>query len=178
MVRHSVRLVLLPLVAAVCAACSAQRPGSGAYVVTPLYRTNAIPVYLGQDGTDLFASGPQDANAAFDLRLEQDGCARGSVYPNPIEVCPMKEPGESGPPATYMIKGPFGSRTFTIDRRGDDTVYVDFGINLGRVQFVLPKQGLIHDHPEMIAAAFFSGAFGRLRPTSETQAYVIEPRRA
>jgi hypothetical protein len=178
MVRNSFRLVLLSLVAAACAACSAQRPGSGAYVVTPLYRTNAIPVYLGQDGTGLFASGAQDANAAFDLRLEQDGCARGSVYPNPIEVCPMIEPGQSGPPATYQIKGAFGSRTFTMERRGDDTVYVDFGISLGRVQFVLPKQGLIHDHPEMVAAAFFSGVFGRLRRNSETQAYVIEQRGA
>jgi hypothetical protein len=176
MARSLVRLALVPLVAAVCAACSAQRPGSAAFVVTPLYRPNAVPVYLGLDGTHLFAQGG-DARAAFDLQTEQDGCARGSIYPDPIEVCPVQQPGQSGPPTTYRIKGPFGIRTFTVDRRGD-SAYVDFGIDLGRVEFVLPPQGLIHDHPEMVAAAFFSGAFGRLRRNSETQAYVIEPRRA
>lgn len=170
------RLVLIPLVAAIFAACSSQRPGSGAYVVTPLYRPSAYPVYLGLDGNHVFAQGG-DASAPFDLEVQQDGCSRGSIYPDPLEVCPVTEPDQSAPPTTYRMKGAFGTRTFTMDRRSN-SVYVDFGINLGRVEFLLPKEGLLHDHPELIAAAFFSGAFGRLRPNSETQAYVIEPRRA
>jgi hypothetical protein len=175
MPRNDFRYILFPLLAAVCAACSAQRPGSAAFSVTPLYRPNATPAYLGVDGNHVFAQGG-DANAAFDLEAASDGCDRGSIYPNPIEVCPVEKSAQSGGSGTYRINGPFGTRTFTIDRRGD-TAYVDFGINLGRVEFLLPKQGLLHDHPELVAAAFFSGAFGRLRPNSETQAYVVEPRR-
>jgi len=173
MVRN-VRWLAFSFLAVICACATPQR-GSGAYVVTPLYRPNAIPVYLGLDGTHFFAHGG-DARTSFDLELQQDGCARGASGPDQIEVCPVRESGDSGPARAWRVNGPFGTHTFTIDPRGD-SAYVDFGINLGRVEVVLPKQGLLHDHPEMVAAAFLSGAFGRLNPNSETQAYLIEPRR-
>ena len=176
MSRNRVPWLAVLFLAAISASCASQQRGSGAFVVTPLYRANAIPVYLGLDGTHLFAHGG-DAQVAFDLEEQQDGCARGAVNPDPLEVCPVPDQaGRSDSVKTWRIRGPFGTRTFTVDSRGD-RAYVDFGINLGRVEFVLPPQGLLHDHPEMIAAVFFSGAFGRLRVNSETQAYLIEPRR-
>ena len=174
MVRN-VRWLAFSFLAVICACASQQQRGSGAFVVTSLYRPDAIPVYLGLDGTHVFAHGG-DARTSFDLELQQDGCARGASGPDQIEVCPVRESGDSGPARAWRVNGPFGTHTFTIDPRGD-SAYVDFGINLGRVEFVLPKQGLLHDHPEMVAAAFLSGAFGRLNPNSETQAYLIEPRR-
>jgi hypothetical protein len=165
-----------PLLLAICAACAHQQKGAGALTITPLYNPGRILVYLGVEGSHLFAHGPDAQGAPFDLEVQQDGCTRGYVYPDSIEVCPV--PNQSDPSRTvraWVMKGPFGTRTFTIDSRGD-TVFVDFGLNLGRVQFVLPSEGVVHDHPEMLAAAFLEGAFGRLRPGSETQAYLIERR--
>jgi len=76
---------------------------------------------------------------------------------------------------TYRLKGPLGERTFTVESRGDH-VYVDFGIGIGRAQFVVPD-GLLRQHPEMVAAAWFHGAFGRPpTPGAELQAYLIRPR--
>ncbi|HEX9603673.1 MAG TPA: hypothetical protein VF973_07950, partial [Myxococcales bacterium] len=84
------RKLCLPLLAAgLFAGCrTAQPKGSAALFVTPLYRPAATPVYLGVDGSHLFAQGT-DANAVFDLELQQDGCARGAVNGNPVEVCPV-----------------------------------------------------------------------------------------
>ena len=174
MPRFPVRQVALFFVAAIGAACSAQHRGSGAYVVTPLYRPDAIPVYLGLDGSHLFAHGG-DAGVDFDVEAQQDGCGRGAVNGNPIEVCPAPgSSGGSGNVKTFRLNGPLGEKTFTVELQGD-RAYVDFGINLGRAQFVLPE-GLPRQHPEMIAAAWFYGAFGRLRPGSENQAYLIQAR--
>jgi len=169
------RKALVPLLAAgsLFACRTAQPRGAGAMVVTPLYSPAAIPVYLGVDGPHLFAHGG-DANADFDAELQQDGCVRGAVNGNPIQVCPVGGQGDSR--RTYRLDGPLGSRTFTLEQSGD-RIYVDFGINQGRAQFLVPD-GLLRDHPEMVAAAWFYGAFGRLRPGSETQAYAIRPRNA
>jgi hypothetical protein len=90
-------------------------------------------------------------------------------------VCPVQgQPGQSDSTKTFQLEGPLGTRTFSLEQRGD-RVYVDFGINQGRGEFVVPE-GLLRQHPEMLAAAWFYGAFGRPRPGSETQAYVIRPR--
>ena len=48
---------------------------------------------------------------------------------------------------------------------------------LGRAEFVVPD-GFLRQHPEILAASWFYGAFGLPRPGSETQAYVIEPRKS
>jgi len=169
------RLCLLLLAAGLFAGCrTAQPKGSGALVVTPLYNPAAIPVYLGLDGSHLFAQG-MDADAIFDLELQQDGCARGTINSNPVEVCPVPgQAGESDTVKTFRLNGPLGTRTFTLENR-DGHVYADFGISLGRAQFELPD-GLLREHPEMVVAAWFYGAFGRHRSGSETQAYLIRPR--
>ncbi len=170
------RKLCLPLLAAgLFAGCrTAQPKGSAALFVTPLYRPAATPVYLGVDGSHLFAQGT-DANAVFDLELHQDGCARGAVNGNPVEVCPVAgQAGQTDTVKTYRLNGPLGARTFTIENRGD-RAYVDFGIGLGRAEFLVPD-GLLRQHPEMVAAAWFHGAFGRLIPGSDTQAYLIQPR--
>src|SRR6266852_5578299 len=90
------RRLCLPLLAAgLLVGCrTAQPKGAGALIVTPLYNPSAIPVYLGVDGPHLFGHGA-DAKVDFDLELQQDGCARGAVNGNPIEVCPV--PGQPGP---------------------------------------------------------------------------------
>jgi hypothetical protein len=173
MPRSAVRPLAFFFVAAISAACTPQHRGSGAFVVTPLYRPDAIPVYLGLDGNHLFAHGG-DAGVDFDLEQQQDGCARGAVNGNPVEVCPVPDSAASGNVRTYRLLGPLGERTFSVEMRGD-RAYVDFGINQGRAQFVLPE-GLPRQHPEMVAAAFFYGAFGLIRSGSETQAYLIQPR--
>jgi hypothetical protein len=170
------RKLCLPLLAiALLVGCrTGQRKGAGALMVTPLYNPAAIPVYLGVDGPYLFAHGG-DANVDLDLELQPDGCARGAVNGNPIEVCPV--PGQPGQPETnrtYRLNGPLGARTFTVESHGD-RVYVDFGINQGRAEIVVPD-GLLRLHPEMAATAWFFGAFGRPIPSSETQAYLIRPR--
>jgi len=170
------RKLCFPLLAAgLFVGCrTAQPKGAGAMIVTPLYRPAAIPVYLGVDGPHFFAHGG-DADADFDLELQQDGCARGAVNGNPLEVCPV--PGQPGQPETirtYRLNGPLGARTFTVESHGD-RVYVDFGINLGRAEIVVPD-GLLREHPEMVATAWFHGAFGRPIPGSERQAYLIRPR--
>ena len=140
-------------------------------MVTPLFNPAATPVYLGVDGPHLFAHGG-DANVDFDAELQQDGCTRGAVNGNPIQVCAVGN--QAGSTRTYRLDGPLGSRTFTLEQRRD-RIYVDFGINQGRAEFDVPD-GLLQDHPEMVATAWFYGAFGRIRPSSETQAYVIRPR--
>jgi hypothetical protein len=170
------RPLILALAAAVGLpfACRTPQRGSGAMVVTPLYNPAAIPVYLGIDGPHLFAHGG-DAGVDFDIETQPDGCARGAVSGNPIAVCPVEgQPGQSDSTKTFQLEGPLGTRTFSLEQRGD-RVYVDFGINQGRGEFVVPE-GLLRQHPEMLAAAWFYGAFGRPRPGSETQAYVIRPR--
>ena len=174
--RGLTRKLCLPLLAAgLFVACrTAQPKGAGAMIVTPLYNPAAIPVYLGVDGQHLFAHGG-DANVDFDVELQQDGCARGAVNGNPIEVCPVEgQSGQSDAVKTYRLNGPLGARTFTVENRGD-RVYVDFGINQGRAEFVVPD-GLLRQHPEMVATAWFFGAFGRPIPGSERQAYLIQPR--
>jgi hypothetical protein len=174
MPRSAVRPLAFFFVAAI-SACAPQHRGSGAFMVTPLYRPQTYPVYLGLDGNHLFAHGG-DANVDFDLEQQQDGCARGAVNGNPIEVCPVPDnpTAGSGNVKTYRLNGPLGEHTFTVEMRGD-RAYVDFGINQGRAQFVLPE-GLPRQHPEMVAAAFYFGAFGLIRSGSETQAYLIQPR--
>jgi len=153
---------------------TAQPRGAGALVVTPLYNPAAPPVYLGVDGPHLFAHGG-DAGVDFDVEAQPDGCARGAVNGNPIDVCPVpSQAGQSDSTKTFRLNGPLGARTFTLEQRGD-RVYVDFGINQGRSEFVVPD-GPLRQHPEMLAAAWFYGAFGRPRPGSETQAYLIRPR--
>jgi hypothetical protein len=171
-----VRKICLPLLAAgLFAACrTTQSKGSGALIVTPLYNPAATPLYLGVDEPHLFAHG-SDANNEFDLELQQDGCARGAVNGNPLEVCPV--PGRPGQPETmrtYRLEGPLGTRTFTVEKRGD-RVNVDFGINQGRAEIIVPE-GLLRDHPEMVATAWFYGVFGGPIPGSETQAYLIQAR--
>jgi hypothetical protein len=170
------RNLFLPFLAAgLLVGCrTAQPKGAGALIVTPLYNPAAIPVYLGVDGPHLFAHGG-DANVDFELELQQDGCARGAVNGNPLEVCPVAgQPGQADSARTYRLNGPLGARTFTVESRGD-RVYVDFGINQGRAEIIVPE-GLLREHPEMVASAFFYGAFGRPIPGSETQAYLIRPR--
>jgi len=170
------RSLLFPLAAtALFFGCRTAQPrGAGALIVTPLYNPSATPVYLGVDGPHLFAHGG-DAGVDFDVEEEQDGCARGAVNGNPIDVCPVpSQSGQSDAVKTFRLNGPLGARTFTLEPRGD-RVYVDFGINQGRAEFIVPD-GPLRQHPEMIAAAWFYGAFGRPRPGSETQAYVIRPR--
>jgi hypothetical protein len=169
------RLLCFPLlIAGLLAGCrTAQRKGEGALVVTPLYNPAVTPAYLGVDGSHFFAQGT-DANAVFDLEVQQDGCARGTLNANPVEVCPVPGRDGSGEVKTYRLNGPLGERTFTVESRGD-RVFVDFGASIGRAEFVLPD-GLLRQHPEMVATAWFHGAFGRPRPGSETQAYLIRPR--
>jgi hypothetical protein len=145
-------------------------------MVTPLYGSGpaTVPIYLGIDGEHLFAHG-RDANIDFDLEAQQDGCSRGTMNGYPLEVCPVtNERGTSGSVKAWRVSGPLGDRTFTTELEGD-RVYVDFGISQGRAQFLLPE-GLPRQHPEMVGAAFFYGAFGRPRPGSETQAYLIQKR--
>jgi len=163
------------LAAALFLACRTAQPrGSGAMIVTPLYNPAAIPVYLGVDGPHLFAHGG-DAGVDFDVEEQQDGCARGAVNGNPIEVCPVpSQSDQSEAVKTFRLNGPLGARTFTLESRGE-RIYVDFGINQGRAEFVVPD-GLLRQHPEMVATAWFFGAFGRPIPGSETQAYLIRPR--
>jgi len=170
------RKLCLPLLTAgLLAGCRTTQPkGAGALVVTPLYNPSATPAYLGVDGSHFFAQGT-DANAVFDLEVQQDGCARGTINANPVEVCPVADrDGQSDAVKTYRLNGPLGARTFTLENRGD-RVYVDFGINQGRAEIVVPD-GLLRQHPEMVAAAWFYGAFGRPRPGSDTQAYLLQPR--
>jgi hypothetical protein len=170
------RLLSLPLlIAGLLAGCRTTQPkGAGALVVTPLYNPAATPSYLGLDGTHFFAQGT-DANAVFDLEVQQDGCVRGIINPSTIEVCPVPGQDPNSDVKTYRLKGPLGERTFTVETRGDH-VYVDFGIGIGRAQFVVPD-GLLRQHPEMVAAAWFHGAFGRPpTPGAELQAYLIRPR--
>jgi hypothetical protein len=176
-VRSPLVALCLPLVAAgLFPACrSAQPRGSGAMVVTPLYDPAAIPVYLGVDGPHLFAHGT-DARADFDLEAQPDGCDRGTIGTNPVEICPVPGQSDSGKAKTWRVNGPAGARTFTVETDGD-RVYVDFGISLGRAEFVVPD-GLLRQHPEMLGAAFFYGAFGLPRPGSERQAYLVRPRDA
>ena len=77
---------------------------------------------------------------------------------------------------TWRFNGPLGTRTFTTESQGD-RVYVDFGISQGRAQFVVPS-GFLQQHPELVGAAFFAGAFGLPRPGSELQAWLIRPKEA
>src|SRR5712692_8177011 len=95
------RRLCLPLLAAgLLVGCrTAQPKGAGALIVTPLYNPSAIPVYLGVDGPHLFGHGA-DAKVDFDLELQQDGCARGAVNWNPIEVCPVPGRTSIGFPLT------------------------------------------------------------------------------
>jgi len=168
------RLVFLLAAAGLLFACRTPQRGAGALAVSPLYNPAVTPLYLGVDGPHLFAHGP-DANADVDLEEEQDGCARGTINGNPIEVCQVPDQREkSDSVKAFRLNGPLGTRTFTLDQRGD-RVYVDFGITLGRAEFIVPE-GLLRQHPEMVAAAWFYGAFGIPRSGSETQAYLIRPR--
>jgi hypothetical protein len=162
------------LAASVCAACTPQYRGSGALIATPLYRPDAIPLYLGVDGQHVFAHGG-DANIDFDFEQQQDGCARGASNGYPVEICPVPgEQGKSDAVKTWRFNGPLGARTFTTETQGD-RIYVDFGINQGRAQFVVP-QGILQEHPELVGGAFFAGAFGIPRPGSELQAWLIRPK--
>jgi hypothetical protein len=166
----------LLFIGSLCAACTPQYRGSGALIATPLYRPDAIPLYLGVDGQHLFAHGG-DANVDFDFEQQQDGCARGSFNGYPIEVCPVATAqGKSDAVKTWRFNGPLGTRTFTTEQHGD-RIYVDFGINQGRAQFVVPS-GLLQEHPELVGAAFYAGAFGLPRSGSELQAWLIRPKAA
>jgi hypothetical protein len=164
--------VPLLLAGSLVACRTAQPKGAGTLIATPLYNPAAIPIYLGVDGPHVFAHGG-DANVDLDAELQQDGCTRGTVNGNPIEVCPVDR-GQSGSTRTFRLNGVLGARTFTVQHDGD-RAYVDFGINQGRGEFILPD-GLLREHPEMIAGAWYYGLFGRPRPGAETQAYVIRPR--
>src|SRR5207302_9573464 len=110
MVRN-VRWLAFSFLAVICACATPQR-GSGAYVVTPLYRPSAIPVYLGLDGTHFFAHGG-DARTSFGLELQQDGCARGASGPDQTEVCPVRESGDPGPVRAGRANEPVGLHTVT-----------------------------------------------------------------
>jgi hypothetical protein len=171
--------LLLPLAAlGLLAGCSTtQYPRGTGFLITPLYSSNTRrDVYLGVDGSHLLGR-PADGRVGFDLELQQDGCTRGDVGGNQVEVCSAQgERGDSDSAKSFRVNGPLGSRTFTLEQR-DDRVFVDFGINQGRAQFVVPD-GFLRQHPEMVAAAWFYGAFGLPRPGSDTQAYLIEPRRS
>jgi hypothetical protein len=170
--------LLVPLSAvALLAGCRTAQPPGQAFELTPLYNPNPTrAVVLSVDGPHVYGR-PVDARAGFDLEVQQDGCTRGNVGGNQVEVCPVPDPrGGSSGSKTFQVSGPLGARTFTLEQR-DDRVYVDFGINQGRSQFVIPD-GFLRQHPELIAAAWFYGAFGIPRPGSDTQDYVIEPRRA
>src|SRR5437016_14504233 len=115
MPRLPVRPFAFWFLAAVCAACTHQPRGAGALQVTPLYRPDAIPVYLGLDGSHLFAHGG-DAGVDFDVEAQQDGCGRGAVNGNPIEVCPAPgSSGGSGNVKTFRLNGPLGEKTFTVE---------------------------------------------------------------
>ena len=171
--------LLLPLAAlGLLAGCrSGPEPRGTAFELTSLYNPNpnrAVDLFL--DGAHLVGR-PRDGRAGFDLELQQDGCARGDAGGNKVEVCPVAtERSGSSSVNSFRLDGPLGARTFTLEQR-DDRVFIDFGTNLGRAQFVVPD-GFLRQHPEMIAAAWFYGAFGLPRPGSETQAYLIEPRRS
>jgi len=172
--------LLLPLAAlGLLAGCrSGPQPRGTAFEVTSLYNPNpsrAVDLYL--DGAHVIGR-PADARAGFDLELQQDGCARGAVSGNyKVEVCPVaSQGGGSDATKSFRLDGPAGARTFTLEQRGD-RVFIDFGINLGRAEFVVPD-GFLRQHPEILAASWFYGAFGLPRPGSETQAYVIEPRKS
>lgn len=172
------RLLLSLAAVGLLAGCrSGPEPRGTAFEVTSLYNPNparAVDLYV--DGAHLVGR-PPNARAGFDLELQQDGCARGDVGGNKVEVCPVPtERGGSDSVKTFRLDGPLGSRTFTLELRGD-RLFIDFGANLGRAQFNVPE-GFLREHPEMIAAAWFYGQFGLPRPGSETQAYVIEPRRS
>ncbi len=175
----SLSRLLVPLAAlGLLAACrTAQQPRGTGFVISPLYNPNPTrDVYLGIDGSHVIGV-PADSRAGFDLDLQQDGCTRGDVGGNRIEVCPAQtERGGPDPASSFHINGPLGTHTFTLQQR-DDRVFVDFGISQGRAQFVVPD-GFLRQHPEMIAAAWFYGTFGLPRPGSDTQSYLIEPRRS
>jgi hypothetical protein len=164
----------VPFVVPLALACATPQRGSGALVVTPLYNPSAIPRYLGVDGQALFAHGG-DAGVDFVLEEQPDGCARGNVNGHPIQVCPVTEPGQPPGVKRFRLDGPLGSRTFTAEVQGD-RVRVDFGINQGRAEFVVPE-GLLRERPELLGGAFYYGAFGLPRPGSDLQAYLIQPRR-
>ena len=169
--------LILPLAAlALLAGCRTAQPPGQAFELTSLYNPNpSRAVVLSVDGPHLYGR-PVDVSAGFDFELQQDGCGRGNVGGNQVEVCPVPDSrGGSAGAKTFQVSGPLGTRTFSLEPR-DDRVYVDFGISQGRAQFVIPD-GFLRQHSELIAAAWFYGAFGIPRPGSDTQAYLIEPRR-
>ena len=82
---------------------TAQPKGAGALVVTPLYNPAARPIYLGIDGPHFFSHGG-DAAVDFDLEEQQDGCARGAVNGNPIDVCPVaSQSGQGDSTKTFRL---------------------------------------------------------------------------
>ena len=169
--------LIVPLAAVTWfAGCRTAQPPGTAFELTSLYNPNpSRAVVISVDGLHVYGR-PVDATAGFDLEVQQDGCARGNVGGNQLEVCPAPDArGGSSGAKTFQVSGPLGVRTFTLEPR-DDRVYVDFGISQGRAQFVIPE-GFLRQHSELIAAAWFYGAFGLPRPGSDTQAYLIEPRR-
>ena len=114
-----------------------------------------------------------DAYKAYFKRVNDAGGMNGY----PVEICPVPgEPGKSDAVKTWRFNGPLGTRTFTTESHGD-RIYVDFGINQGRAQFVVPS-GLLQEHPELVGGAFYAGAFGLPRPGSELQAWLIRPKEA
>jgi len=155
---------------------SGPEPRGTAFELTTLYNPNpseAVDLYI--DGSHVIAR-PPHGRAGMDLELQQDGCARGDIATNTVQVCPVaNQSGASGSAKTFRVDGPIGSRTFTAEQQ-DDRVFIDFGASLGRAQFVVPD-GYLRQHPEMLGAAWIYGQFGIPRPGSETQAYVIEARR-
>ena len=171
-----IRLILPFAALALLASCRTAQPPGQAFELTSLYNPDPTrAVVLSVDGSHLYGR-PENLRGSFDFELQKDGCTRGNVGSNQVEVCPVADRGGSGEAKTFQVSGPLGTRTFTLEPR-DDRVYVDFGISQGRAQFVIPD-GFLRQHPEMIAAAWFYGAFGVPRPSSETQSYLIEPRRA
>src|SRR6266852_4770220 len=149
----SLSRLLVPLAAlGLLAACrTAQQPRGTGFVLSPLYNPNpSRDVDLGVDGSRVIGV-PWDSRAGFDLELQQDGCTRGEVGGNRVEVCPAQT------------------------ESGDSDSAKSFGISQGRAQFVVPD-GFLRQHPEMIAAAWFYGTFGLPRPGSDIQSYLIEPR--
>jgi len=171
------RLLLALAAVGLFGACrTGPEPRGTAFELTSLYNPNpseAVDLYI--DGAHVIGR-PPHGRAGFDLELQQDGCARGNVGGNTVEVCPVaNQSGGSGSVKSFRIDGPLGSRTFTVEQQGD-RVFIDFGASLGRAQFVV-ADGYLRQHPELLGAAWFYGQFGIPRPGSETQAYVIEPRR-